>query len=127
MATRVGLWGPVVVYMAAIFWLSSLSFPPRPPVLSDKAGHLLLYAGLGAVIVRALAGGLPARIGWGPGLMAVAITAVYGVTDELHQLYVHNRSAEIGDVYADALGGATGTLLCALWGIIARSRLPNEL
>lgn len=127
MPSRLRLWGPVVAYMAAIFVLSSLSFPPAPPRISDKVLHVFLYGGLGAAIVRALAGGLPARIGWRTAAASVAMTAAYGVTDEVHQLFVYNRTAEIADVYADAVGGGVGAVACALWGIIAGSRRRHEL
>ena len=42
------LWAPVAVYMAAIFYVSSLPHPPVPPG-GDKPWHLLAYLGLGVV------------------------------------------------------------------------------
>ena len=51
-----------MVYMAAIFYVSSLHQAPLPPGLSDKPAHAFGYTGLGFVIARALAGGLPPRI-----------------------------------------------------------------
>jgi VanZ family protein len=36
----------------------------------------------------------------------VLATSVYGATDELHQLFVPQRSTELSDVVADSLGAA---------------------
>ena len=46
---RVRLWAPVAIYMAAIFYVSSLPQPPMPPG-GDKPWHLLAYVGLGVVV-----------------------------------------------------------------------------
>ncbi len=62
MLRRFGLWAPVVLYMAAIFYVSALSEPPIPEG-TDKPLHGLAYLGLALVVVRAVVGGLPRRIG----------------------------------------------------------------
>ena len=121
MTRRLLLWGPVVVYMAAIFYVSSLSEAPLPPGFGDKPSHSLAYLGLAITIARALAGGLPARIGMRTALVAVLVTIAYGVTDEFHQSFVPGRSAELYDLYADAIGAIIGTAACCAWGIISRS------
>jgi VanZ family protein len=50
--------------------------------------------------------------------VALAIVAVvaslYGVTDELHQAFVPNRSCDLRDWVADTLGGALGASAVAL-------------
>ena len=52
------LWGPVLLVMALIFYLSSLPDPGGPPGgISDKTAHFLIYGALGAAMMRALAGG----------------------------------------------------------------------
>jgi VanZ family protein len=51
--------------------------------------------------------------------MAIAITVGYAVTDELHQLFVAGRSAELYDLLADAAGAVVGTAACWAWGIIS--------
>ena len=115
-------WGPVLIYMAAIFYLSSLHQPPLPPGVSDKPAHAVGYLGFGAVIARALAGGLPPRITLGQALIGLAIASGYGVTDELHQLFVPGRSADIADWFSDTVGSAIGLFGCWAWGIISRNR-----
>ena len=39
------LWGPVALYMAMIFFVSSLPTAPLPPGVSDKSGHLVAWRG----------------------------------------------------------------------------------
>jgi VanZ family protein len=104
--------------MAAIFYVSSLSQPVVPPG-GDKPWHLLAYLGLGVLTVRAVVGGLPARISWRTAALAIAIAVVYAATDELHQMFVPGRSAQLSDLVADALGVVAGLGLCWLWGLVA--------
>jgi VanZ family protein len=107
--------------MAAIFWESSLPEAPLalPQMVSDKAAHALEFCLLAFFVVRALAGGLPARIRTGTLIAAMLITSAYGASDELHQLFVPNRSAEFLDWVADGTGAVCGSVACWAWGIIA--------
>ena len=116
------LWTPVLVYMAVIFYVQSLSAPPLPPGLNDKVSHLLGYAGLGLVAARACAGGLGRRVSLASALTAVALTSAYGITDEVHQLFVPLRAVELLDWYADTAGALAGTAACMAWGILVHSR-----
>ncbi len=120
-ASTILLWGPVVLYMGIIFILSHQSDVSIPVGLSDKSSHSLAYTGLGVLIVRALAGGLPAPVTLRIALLAVVLTTAYGASDEVHQMFVPGRSAELYDLYADAIGGAIGAFVCWLWGIISPS------
>lgn len=113
------MWGPVAAYMALIFGLSSQADVDLPAGLSDKAAHVLAYAGLGLLALRALAGGLGTTVGWRAAAGAVLITVAYGVSDELHQRAVPGRTAEVFDLYADALGGLVGVGAFRAWSIIA--------
>lgn len=122
---RLVLWGPVVLWMAAIFTVSSLSKPPSPPGLDDKSGHFLAYAGLGALTLRATSGGTLAGIGAGPVLTAWTIASIYGATDEFHQHFVPGRTADPADLGADALGAAAAVGVLWAFGILRRSRRPG--
>ncbi|MGH9347322.1 MAG: VanZ family protein [Vicinamibacterales bacterium] len=121
MTRAVSLWGPVVLYMAVIFYSSAQPDPGLPPGLTDKPTHSIAYAVLGGLVVRALAGGLPARITLATAVAGVALTAAYGATDEIHQMFVPGRYADANDLAADAIGGAIGAFVCWLWGIISAS------
>lgn len=114
-------WAPVVLYMGVIFYASAQPEVAIPSALSDKSSHAIAYSVLGVLLVRALAGGLPARIRVRTALLAVLLATVYGASDELHQAFVPGRTADVYDLYADAAGAAAGAFACWLWGIISPS------
>ena len=114
LTTRVSLWLPPVVYMAVIFYLSSQS-DPLPEVTArvwDKILHAVEYAGLAALLRRALLGE-----GLGP-LTAFAaaalLAAAYGATDEYHQLWVPRRTGDLQDWMVDVIGAWLGALVSVL-------------
>ncbi len=115
---RLWLWGPPVAYMAAIFIQSSLTAVPIPGGASDKAAHGLGYVLLAVLLVRARAGGLPARISAGDALIACGLTIAYAASDELHQMFVPVRTADAADLLADATGAVAGVVACWAWGKI---------
>jgi VanZ family protein len=104
--------------MAAIFFVSADPQPPAPVSVSDKVMHLLAYCGLAVLVFRAVARGIPARVTQRSAAATLLITIAYGISDELHQLYVPRRSAELNDLYADIAGAAIGLIGCWAWGII---------
>jgi VanZ family protein len=124
--SALSLWLPVALYMAGIFLLSADSSPPAPALVSDKLLHLLAYFGLALLVGRAVHGGLPARLSGRGVLLTLVVTVGYGVTDELHQIFVPGRSPELYDVAADAAGAAVGLAACWVWGIIRapKARFP---
>ena len=103
--------------MAAIFTASSMSAPPIPGG-ADKPWHALAYLGLAVVVVRALAGGFPRRIGPRIVVLSVCLVVLYGMSDELHQMFVAGRTSSFDDLVADAIGAFVGASLCWAWGII---------
>ena len=116
-------WAPALLWSAIIFVLSSIpgnQFPPLPTWWSaDKLAHGAIYGVLGALCWRGLRATW-AR-GYGNGMQvgaAVALTALYGITDELHQAFTPRRSPDPFDVIADAVGGLLGALFCV--AILAR-------
>src|SRR4051795_3605108 len=110
--------------MAGIFGLSSLPDTPALPGGSDKGLHAVLYAGLGVLLVRALAGGLRRRITVTIALAATLIAGAYGVSDEFHQHFVPPRQVEGLDVVADTIGAGVAAFALAGWSI-ARRRAPT--
>jgi VanZ family protein len=118
--TALSLWLPVALYMAAIFFASSLSNPPVPSEVPDFSLHEAAYAGLTLVTIRALARGR-----WG-GVTAFAlagawiIAVLYGMTDEWHQSFVPERHAELRDLRSDAIGALAAVVVVKAWGIIRR-------
>ncbi len=110
-------WIPVALYAAVIFWLSSESHPLPflPPAVFDfdKLLHAGEYAVLGALLFRALALSAATRPRRAA-LCALAIASLYGASDEWHQSYVPNRSADPWDWAADTLGAVAGATAMGL-------------
>ncbi|MCF6290472.1 MAG: VanZ family protein [Desulfobacterales bacterium] len=107
---------PALMVMAGIFFLSHLPGKelPLPPVFGiDKLLHAGVYAVLAWTIFFALhphqGGGRPS---WRLCLLVVALTVLYGISDEFHQSFVPGRFPSGWDVVAD---GAGGLLAAWLW------------
>jgi VanZ family protein len=105
------LWLPVAAYMAVIFALSSI---PNPPTVSrpgsDKLLHTLLYGGLAAFVVRAVAGGFDRPVTMRTVIVAVVVSVLYGASDEVHQHFVPPRQMDAWDLAADSVGAAASAL-----------------
>lgn len=107
--------------MAMLFVLSSMSRIPSPPGdLSYYDVHLLAYAGLSVLTVRALARRQWQHVTWRVVLGAIAISTAYGVSDEYHQRFVPGRTFELLDMAADAIGSVIGASAAGAWSIIRR-------
>jgi VanZ family protein len=119
---RLWLWLPVVLYAAGIFLVSSMPSPPIPDGVSDKSGHGAAYCGLGLIVLRALAGAEWAGVSAATSFAAVGLTTAFGASDELHQLFVPGRSADVHDIAADAIGAATGVIAACLAATLIRRR-----
>lgn len=116
------LWnaGPLVAYAGMIFFVSAQSqLPHVPGAPSDKLAHVAEYAVFGALAARMFRG---YALGEGRAFAAaVALGVLYGMTDELHQLFVPNRSSEVLDVVADGAGSVLGAWAYA-WGSVRKVR-----
>ncbi len=122
------LWGPVVLLMAFIFYASGLSDPGAPPGgMSDKSAHFLVYAALGGALIRALAEGLRSRMTLRRIAIATLIAVLYGVSDEVHQSFIPNRTPDVRDLAADAAGALAGAaLLSAAARMVGRHASVRE-
>jgi VanZ family protein len=107
-AGRAALWLPPILYMLAIFYVSSQS-NPAPAVTAivwDKLLHTTEYAGLALLLCRALRG---EGLRWTAALAAaVVLASAYGSTDELHQRFVPQRNSDVRDWAADTAGASLG-------------------
>lgn len=119
---RIGNWGPVVLYLGLIFYLSSLSDVSWAGGTPDWASHSLEYMGLAILLARALNDGFdrPAP----PGRLALTflLCVAYAVLDEVHQMFVPDRFADYRDVLADAAGAGMGLLGLYLAGRLLTGR-----
>jgi VanZ family protein len=104
-------WAAVVLWAAIQLTLTSLPGKDVPVALPhpvDWAGHLLMYGGLGFLVARVaqVRGWSLRSVIW----IGVAIS-VGAALDELHQLVVPGRDAEVGDWLADVAGAAAGLVV----------------
>ncbi len=104
------LWWSLAAALAAwIFWMSSRPIAiSHLPENSDKVIHAATWALLGGLV----AGGGRAA-GWSARTalaIAIAVAALYGLADELHQSQVPSRDASVADWIADAVGAIAGAL-----------------
>lgn len=99
----IGLWIPVILYMASIFVFSASQLPSGPPAGWDKLVHVGAYCGLGLLCLRAFHGGL-GPLCCGATLAALIMTAGYGAFDEWHQSRVPGRHPSVADWLADVVG-----------------------
>jgi VanZ family protein len=109
MNTRLGGgWAAVAVWIAIQLTLTSLpgaAMPVSLPHPVDWVGHFCLYAGLGGLIARAGAfHQWPRR----KLLIAAVLISVGAALDELHQLFIPGRDAEVLDWLSDTLGAVAG-------------------
>jgi len=81
-----------------------------------KFCHLAEYAVLAWLLWRAIRQPdkkNPRPWNWAEAGLALSIVFLYGASDELHQVFVATRTAQVSDVFIDTGGGAAG--LFALW------------
>jgi VanZ family protein len=136
-------WLPVILWGLFIFITSANPNPYRPlPAAwsrqtvmiqsvsgSKRVGfdellgrflHPAEYLVLAILIARALVGRAELRF---PFLaMAFGLSALYALTDEVHQLYVPRRAFEISDLALDFAGSALGIITFAAVLTIRRQR-----
>ena len=104
--------------MGLIFYCSSQpKLPPIPGLdyldrldFGDKIKHFIGYGALAILIWRALGDECAKRRRF---WIAIAISTVYGMTDEFHQRFVANRCCDILDLTADMLGAVCAAAI--LW------------
>jgi VanZ family protein len=121
LARTLSLWGPVALYMAGLFVLSSQPVLPAASLTPDWTQHGIAYGGLALVALRATTGGRWAAVGGRAIGAAWLIASLYGVTDEFHQAFVPMRAPSAADVVADAAGAALALAAAWAWSIIRRS------
>jgi VanZ family protein len=116
-------WLPAAAYMLLIWGLSSIAiqinFAHVP--FQDKGVHFVEYGTLAVLLSHAIRG---TWRDWRPMstfALAVVLTTLWGITDEIHQAYVPGRNSDVQDVLADALGSLLGAGLY----LILRTQLPR--
>lgn len=108
-------WAPVCGYAGLIFYLSSQPHPEQdlPSFLglfSDKILHAVEYAVLGGLCYRAFRWGTNESGGLWAVPLAIFLASIYGLSDEVHQMFVPFRDSSWQDWLADAVGATLGTV-----------------
>jgi VanZ family protein len=106
--------------MAATFAASHQSTIGIPFGAPDYVAHAVNYAVLGALLVRALAGGHLHLMAAAQLLPAAILAALYGLSDEFHQSFVPGRDASGTDLVADAVGAIIGAASAVALGALVR-------
>jgi len=119
-------WLPVILYGCMIFYLSSISTLSTLPGIKEgtdtfadlgmvsefwpRLTHFIEYAGFSMLIFRAAYNSKKEWLRQNPFLCALVFASLFGVSDELHQLFVPARSCNIGDWLADTSGALTAQI-----------------
>ncbi len=116
------LWGPVVVYVLLIFYLSSITTVPTAPSLPhfDKLVHFLEYGLLGFLLGRALGLTYRRRRYWAVFAASLAVGACVGIADEYYQGTVAGRDRSAADFGADIVGLSVSLLILRAWAVRGR-------
>lgn len=128
---------PALAFMALIFFFSSLPekavaratdpvIKQQPKALQPlkikwlKVGHFVGYAGLGAALLY----GFRPRGRKTAEPLALGVSVVYAVTDEIHQTFVTGRSAAVSDVLLDSGAALAAILVIKLIRWLVETRKP---
>jgi hypothetical protein len=110
----VALWVPLLAWMMVIYVGSSIPAGNLPGLFAvpgaDKVAHLAEYGVLGFLAARAM-GRMTLEGTALLTVLAATFALAYGLTDEVHQLFVPNRSFSIHDLAADVIGASIGAFI----------------
>jgi VanZ family protein len=104
-------WIITIAYALGILYVSTrqLSGPQLFPHV-DKVIHFVMYGGLAFLCAGALFHTV--SIGWRAiTIISVSIATVYGIFNEILQMYVPTRSTDIIDALANCAGAVVGAYL----------------
>lgn len=119
-------WVPAILCAAAIFLLSAQPNLPSTGGVTDKQAHALAYGVLALLCLMGLTGWRWRRIAAAPAVGACVVAVLYGISDEIHQMFVPGRSPDAADVVADAVGAAMAVGLAWAWAILLPAVRPSS-
>jgi VanZ family protein len=79
-----------------------------------KLAHATEFCILSILLANAIKASFNAKYTW---ILSFVITSLYGISDELHQLFVEGRACQFKDMLIDSLGALAGVII---WLIILR-------
>jgi VanZ family protein len=93
--------------------------------LIRKAAHIFIYFVLGVLMINVVKDFTPTTRR--AVLLSILCVMLYAVSDELHQLFIPGRSAELRDVLIDTAAGSVGVgLYIVLSKIHKNSKISNN-
>ena len=98
--------------MGIIFYLSSLSIvsikgPGGGFAFSDELQHLVMFSGLAFLVFR----GVVKTFRKDHVVVTLIISTLYGLSDEIHQIFVDGRFFSLLDLLFDFLGSVIGIVI----------------
>lgn len=111
-------WIPAIIIICCSWYLSSqptIQHMPKFPH-ADKIVHFICFGGLCFWITFALQR---------KKYIAIAVTSLYGIIDEIHQSFVPGRSCSIFDWIADTTGAIAGFFIFLLVLFIYSKKLRH--
>ena len=136
--SRLWRYGPLVLWMAAIFFASTDEFSgPKTSLILEpflrwlfphitsavielmhlllrKAAHFSEYAILGLLVARAFSTSRHSLLHRRWFVASLVLISLYALSDEYHQSFVPSRTASIYDSMIDIAGGLTALVVMAL-------------
>jgi VanZ family protein len=109
---------PLIIYWIVLFVATTIPARSVPSlgIGGDKVAHFFAYLILSVLLYLTLSFQKKSSFGQRNAiLLTLAVAICYGVFDELHQMLVPGRSAELLDWIADSLGASFGVLLTSLF------------
>ncbi len=100
-------WLPATLYMCLIFYMSSHPAPApikAVPIYYDiKLVHVIEYGVLSGLIFFGIFNTYDIPLSW-MSIYSITLTYIYGLTDELHQVFVPSRTGRLTDTIANFIG-----------------------
>ncbi len=113
---------PAILYSVLIFGISSIPQAnlPRLDILNfDKLNHLIEYTFYAMTLFLAFSNAKSEKIIKYAGLLTILTGLLFGITDEIHQIFVPGREFSMFDYAADTLGILLGVFVYTKFGLSA--------
>ena len=115
-------WLPPIIWATLIFILSSRSLPRTTEIywgdfIFKKSAHIFEYGVLSIFLYRALKNyGFNSR---NTGIIAIALSVIYGAMDEFHQSFTPGREPRVRDVIFDTIGATFSIYF--IWNLLPKA------
>ncbi|MCG2701148.1 MAG: epoxyqueuosine reductase QueH [Candidatus Falkowbacteria bacterium] len=116
-----------IAWMGLIFILSDIPtgyFPESAANFQQIAAHVFLYFVLALLIIIAILSWNPKAKMINAALISVAISVLYGISDEYHQGFVYGRFVSFADLFFDFFGAC---LIVVFYLVIYQRKKPKIL